>query len=203
MPKPIKFNFAGEESVFEMHKVDRSRLYGYKELEVLDEHGNACVLTTLAKDGQSLIGKGGTGIGYVDGDGNWCEKGQLKPVDLQGNTITPVASSFAAPIELAEEATTERFLDHNIRLIYELDPEGISPELAKRLQAGTIYTFPYSYRGGLEADTGFLMTNSAGDIFFLVGDDSSIEYKGLQQVEPVTDYETSDDEGSLMDFDMI
>ena len=36
MPKPIKFSFAGKESVFEMHKVDRSRLYGYKELEVLD-----------------------------------------------------------------------------------------------------------------------------------------------------------------------
>ena len=203
MAKPIKFNFAGEESVFEMHKVDRSRLYGYKELEVLDENGNACVLTTLAKDGQSLIGKGGTGIGYVDADGNWCDKDQMKPVDLQGNKITPVASSFAAPIELSEEASTERFLDHNIRLIYELDPEGITPELAKRLQAGAMFMFPYSYRGGLEADTGFLMTNAAGDIFFLVGDDSNIEFKSLQQVVPVTDYEANDDDASLMDFDMI
>jgi len=79
MAKPIKFNFAGQESVFEMHKVDRSRLYGYKELEVLDEHGNECVLTTLARDGQSLIGKGGTGIGYVDADGNWCDKDKLSP----------------------------------------------------------------------------------------------------------------------------
>ena len=203
MAKPIKFTFAGEESVFEMHKVDRSRLYGYKELEVLDEHGNSCVLTTLAKDGQSLIGKGGTGIGYVDADGNWCDKDQLKPVDLQGNTITPVASSFAAPIELTDEVSTERFLDHNIRLIYELDSEGITPGLAERLQAGAMFMFPYSYRGGLEADTGFLMINSTGDIFFLVGDDSNIEFKGLQQAVPVTDYETSDDDGSLMDFDMI
>ncbi|MDB2687377.1 hypothetical protein N9Y42_09220 [Mariniblastus sp.] len=203
MAKPIKFTFAGEKSVFEMHKVDRSRLYGYKELEVLDENGNACVLTTLAKDGQSLIGKGGTGIGYVDADGNWCDKDQMKPVDLQGNKITPVASSFAAPIELSEEASTERFLDHNIRLIYELDPEGITPELAKRLQAGAMFMFPYSYRGGLEADTGFLMTNAAGDIFFLVGDDSNIEFKSLQQVVPVTDYEANDDDASLMDFDMI
>ena len=203
MAKPIKFTFAGEESVFEMHKVDRSRLYGYKELEVLDENGNACVLTTLAKDGQSLIGKGGTGIGYVDADGNWCDKDQMKPVDLQGNKITPVASSFAAPIELSEEVSTERFLDHNIRLIYELDPEGITPELAKRLQAGAMFMFPYSYRGGLEADTGFLMTNAAGVIFFLVGDDSNIEFKSLQQVVPVTDYEANDDDASLMDFDMI
>ena len=122
---------------------------------------------------------------------------------MQGNAITPVPSSFAAPIELSDEASVERFLDHNIRLIYELDSEGITPELAKRLQAGAMFMFPYSYRGGLEADTGFLMTNSAGDIFFLVGDDSNIEFKGLQQVVPVTDYETNDDDASLMDFDMI
>ena len=202
MPKPIKFSFAGQESVFEMYKVDRSRLYGYKELEVLDEHGNACALTTLAKDGQSLIGKGGTGIGYVDADGNWCDKDQLSPVDMQGNTIVPVPSSFAAPIELGEEATTERFLDHNIRLIYELDSSEISPELAKRLQDGAMFMFPYSYRGGLEADTGFLMTNSAGDTFFLVGDDCNIQFKGLQQATAIANFEEGDDD-ALMDFDMI
>ena len=205
MAKPIKFNFAGQESVFEMHKVDRSRLYGYKELEVLDEHGNECVLTTLARDGRSLIGKGGTGIGYVDADGHWCDKDKLSPVDLQGNVITPVASSFAAPIELNElneEATTERFLDHNIRLIYELDSEAVPPELDERLRDGAIFMFPYSYRGGLEADTGFLMTNSEGAIFFLVGDDSSIEFKGLQQAMPAVAFEQNDDD-SMMDFDMI
>ncbi len=203
MAKPIRFSFAGQESVFEMHKVDRSRLYGYKELEVLDEHGNACMLTTLAKDGQSLIGKGGTGIGYIDTDGSWCEKDQLNPVDLEGSPITPVASSFASPIELSEQATTELFLDHNIRLIYELDSDQIAPELAERLQDGTVFTFPYSYRGGLEADAGFLMTNSAGEIFFLVGDPCNVEFKGLQQAPATADYEADDSDNSLMDFDMI
>jgi len=62
--------------------------------------------------------------------------------------------------------------------------------------------FPYSYRGGLEADTGFLMTNSEGAIFFLVGDDSSIEFKGLQQAMPAVAFEQNDDD-SMMDFDMI
>ena len=203
MAKPIRFSFAGQESVFEMHKVDRSRLYGYKELEVLDEHGNACTLTTLAKDGQSLIGKGGTGIGYIDTDGSWCEKDQLNPVDLEGSPITPVASSFASPIELSEQATTELFLDHNIRLIYELDSDQIAPELAERLQDGTVFTFPYSYRGGLEADAGFLMTNSAGEIFFLVGAPCNVEFKGLQQAPATADYEADDSDNSLMDFDMI
>ena len=121
---------------------------------------------------------------------------------MQGNTIVPVPSSFAAPIELGEEATTERFLDHNIRLIYELDSSEISPELATRLKDGAMFMFPYSYRGGLEADTGFLMTNSAGDIFFLVGDDCNIQFKGLQQATAIANFEEDDDD-ALMDFDMI
>ncbi len=203
MPKPIKFSFAGKESFFEMHKVDRSRLYGYKKLEVLDEHGNACDLNTLAKDGQSLIGKGGTGIGYVDADGNWCDKDQLSPVDMEGTPITPVPSSFEAPIELGDEATTEQLLDHNIRLIYELDSSEISTALNKRLQSGATFMFPYSYRGGLEADTGFLTTNSAGDIFFLVGDDCNIQFKGLLQTTPTDDLDDEDHDALLMDFDMI
>ena len=111
-------------------------------------------------------------------------------------------SSFAAPIELSDEATTERFLDHNIRLIYELDSSELSPELATRLKDGAMFMFPYSYRGGLEADTGFLMTNSVGDTFFLVGDDCNTQFKGLQQATPVANFE-DDDEDALMDFDMI
>ena len=93
-------------------------------------------------------------------------------------------------------------MDHNIRLIYELDSSEISPELATRLKDGAMFMFPYSYRGGLEADTGFLMTNSAGDIFFLVGDDCNILFKGLQQATAIANFEEDDDD-ALMDFDMI
>ena len=59
-----------------------------------------------------------------------------------------------------------------------------------------------SYRGGLEADTGFLMTNSAGVSFFLVGDDCNIQFKGLQQATAIANFEEDDDD-ALMDFDMI
>ncbi len=50
MAKPIKFEYGGEMTDFEMIKVDRSRLYGFKELETLDENGEQCELTTLADD---------------------------------------------------------------------------------------------------------------------------------------------------------
>jgi len=205
MPRTLSFNLSGNQVDFEMHKVDRSRLYGFKELLVLDEDGEACELNTLAEDGKTLIGKGGTGIGYVDADGSWIEKSNLTAVDLEGNEITPVASSFSAPVELGDKVDAEDLLNHNIRLIYRLECEDLDAQLSKELSEGAIFKFPYSFRGGLEADAGFLMHNDSGEIFFLVGDPSSVEYVGLQQAAATATEATGDDTSTddLMDFGMI
>ena len=189
-----------------MNKVDRSRLYGFKDVEVLDESGEPCELTTLADDGKTLIGKGGTGIGYITADGNWCDKSSLKAVDLVGKQITPVPSSFSVPIRLDTEITIDEYLDHNIRLVYQLDPMQGTESLVAKLQSGSIFKFPYSFRGGLVADAGFLLMNDSDEIFFLVGDETNVAFKTLQQAAPVASPETSDvddDDGDLMDFGMI
>ena len=39
----------------------------------------------------TVIGRGGTAVAYLSTDGLWCEKAQLKPVDIEGNEIEPVA----------------------------------------------------------------------------------------------------------------
>ena len=121
MPKPIVFAFEGHDLSFEMNKVDRSKLYGYKELEVVDDNGQPCEMATLADDGRTLVGRGGTGIGYLSADGNWCDKDILQPVDSEGEPITPVKSSFSAPIPLANKVTVEEYMNHSIRLVYQLD----------------------------------------------------------------------------------
>lgn len=205
MPKPIKFSLEGKQLVFQMHKVDRSKLYGFKELIVHDESDQACELATLADDGKTLVGKGGSGIGQLTADGKWTDKSQLKPIDLEGNEITPVPSSFAAPIELAQETSIDDYLDHNVRLIYELkvDNESATEEsLIGKLKDGAIFKFPYSYRGGLEADVGFLMFNSEQEVFFLVGETTLVDFVGLQQVATPVEAD-EDDEGDLMDFSMM
>lgn len=205
MPRTLSFLLGDNQIDFSMHKVDRSRLYGFKELLVLDEEGEPCELTTLAEDGKTLIGKGGTGIGYLDADGNWVDKSDLTAVDLEGNEIDPVPSSFAAPIALGEKTDAEEFLNHNIRLIYRLESEALDQKLAGELADGAIFRFDYSFRGGLEADVGFLLHNEAGEIFFLVGDPSNVEYVGLQQAAPTASESTGDDASAddLMDFGMI
>ena len=71
------------------------------------------------------------------------------------------------------------------------------------MSRGTIFTFPYSYRGGHEADTGFLLTNDAGDIMIAIGNPTSVNFIGLAAptIEPPADEES--DENEMMDFDMI
>jgi hypothetical protein len=205
MAKPIKFEYGGEIADFEMIKVDRSRLYGFKELETLDEHGKKCELTTLADDGKTLIGLGGTGVGYLTIDGNWVDKAELKAVDLEGKEKIPVPSSFAARIRLEQEATLEEYLNHNFRLVYLLKAADVSEQLHQALVHQSIFKFDYSYRGGLEPDVGFLLMNEDNEIFFLVGESTNIEYKGLQKMAAVADEDPvdTDSDSDLMDFGMI
>ncbi len=208
MAKPLIFQLGDQAISLNLNKVDRSKLYGFKELEVVDERDEVCELATLADDGRTIIGRGGTGLCWLDADGAWCDKSKLKPVDLNGDEIKPVASSFSAPIKLFETASPEQLLDHNIRLVYSMesaDGEQIAPELFIELERGTIFMFPYSYRGGLEADTAFMLTNEEGEVMLAVGTPTIASFVGLQSQAPVEDDDASsnEDDEDDMSFDMI
>src|SRR5690606_23371108 len=66
--KPLVFQFGDCDLALVMNKVDRSKLYGYKEVEVLDDQGRRCELATLAGDGRTVVGRGGTGIAQLAPD---------------------------------------------------------------------------------------------------------------------------------------
>lgn len=203
MAKPLVFKFGGSELAFQLSKIDRSKLYGYKELEVLDQQGRRCELATLAGDGHTVVGRGGAALATLDADGRWCDKAQLKPVDVEGKEICPVASSYAAPIDCLQPCTVDEYLQHNIRLVYQLEAEGDVAPLRDELTKGTIFKFPYSYRGGIEADAGFLLAGEDGNPFFAVGNPTKVEFIGLAQVAVAVDEDPETEEMDLMDFDMI
>ena len=204
MPKPLVFQMGDRDLAFTMSKVDRSKLYGYKEVKALADDDSECDLATLAGDGCTVIGKGGTGLGWMDADGNWADKSMLTPVDSNGEEIEPVPSSFAAPIKLFETATAEEYLQHNIRLVYSMETKDEHQDLLDELKRGTIFQFPYSYRGGLEADAGFLLLSDSDEIMFVVGTKTNIEFIGIQTqaaaAAPEDEVEMDVDD---MSFDMI
>lgn len=205
MAKPLTFEFRGAAIDCALEKIDRAKLYGWIETEVQDGSGRRCDLATLASDGHSIVGKGGTALAYLSVDGLWQTKAALKAVDPQGKVITPVPSSFDAPIPLDRTATIDEFLSHNIHLIYRLVPETEQPELLEELAGGTVYHFPFSYRGGLEASAGFLLRGSDGNLFMCVGMPTAIDYVGLTSAAAVLppEGETVPDDDEGLDFSLV
>lgn len=205
MAKPLILSLAGKEIPCGMERVDRSKLYGYVELEVLDEQGRRCELATLCSDGRTVVGRGGTAFGYLSPGGLWRDKSSLTPVGLHGEPITPVASTFAGAVPLAEKATIDDYLSHNIKSVYLLRPEEAADQLVAELREGVIYKFTYSYRGGLEPDTAFLLANAEGHPFLAVGKPTTLEFLGLQQAAAPEDAEPEVEEAEEddMDFGMM
>jgi hypothetical protein len=206
MAKPLVFQWRDRQFSFQMAKVDRARLYGFKESEVLDDLGQRCELATLAQDGQTVVGRGGSALGTLTADGTWIEKTQLRPVDTAGQTIQPVPSSFAAPVPLVEHASPEEYLDCAVRSIYLMETADDIGPLADELKQGTIYRFPYSFRGGLEPDQAFLLASIEGKVFCAIGKPAKTEFLGLAQAAAAVedeDAESTDEEADAMDFSMM
>jgi hypothetical protein len=206
MAKPLVFQWGESQFSFAMEKVDRAKLYGFKETEVLDDQSQRCVLATLAQDGHTVIGRGGTGLGNLTVDGTWIEKSQLTPVDPAGQKLQPVPSSFSAPVTLSDQASIDDYLDCAVRSIYLLQAEGEADSLVEELKRGTIYRFAYSFRGGLEPDTGFLLANAEGKVFLAVGKPSKVEFLSLQQTAAVVEDEdqaADEEDADAMDFSMM
>jgi hypothetical protein len=205
MAKPLVVEFEGETVNLSLSKVERSKLYGYVETEVVDEAGKRCELATLTGDGHSIVGKGGTASAYLSPNGQWRKKADLKPVDLNGKVITPVKSTFDSTITLDKKATVDEYLSHNINTIYCLTPDEENEALKIELAAGTIFQFPFSYRGGLEASAGFLLQGSDGNLFLCVGVPTAIEFVGLKATAAVVQEEEAapvEDE-DMLDFSLV
>lgn len=203
MARTLVFQLNGRDFPLSPEKVDRTRLYGTINVEALDSKDRKCQLATLADDGKTIVGPGGSSFATLSPDGLWMEKSQLKPVDAEGKPLTPVPSSYAAPVALTKTASIDEYLSHNIKGVYVLHSEGDFSALVDELKKGVIYTFPYSFRGGLEADAGFLLAGQDGTAFMAIGQPTRIHFVGLEQPAALTEEETESTEDDGVDFDMM
>jgi len=206
MARALVFRRGSTELEFGLDRIDRRKLYGYVETEALDAQGRSCELALLGGDGRTLVGRGGSALLLLDPDGNHLERQELTPVGPDSAPLARVPSSFESPISLSVQASVDELLSHNVKAAYVLTPPMGAGELVDELRRGVIYTFPFSFRGGLEPDVGFLVANSEGVPFLLVGKPTRLEFVSLAELtDPETDLDEpadADDEDDV-DFAMI
>ena len=203
MARALVLSLDGEEFPVQMQKIDREKLYGNIEIEAFDEEGNEAFLQLLDADGKTLIDTGGTSLATLDEDGNSVDRKKLIPITSDGEEVEPVPSSFSAP-NLLYEAAVDEYLSHTIKSVYILTPsEGSNFKLLEDGLAGdAIYKFDFSYRGGLEYDTAFLIGKEK-TVFMIIGVNTTLRFVKLNQpsmLEPVEEQELS---GEDLEFDLF
>lgn len=204
MARALEFVFKGSSFKGTIDKVDRSALYGSVEVETRDRNGSRCQVATLANDGRTLIQSGGTALAYFSPKGEWLERSALSAVDARGARVNSVPSSFDIPIELEMRASVERFLDHSIRLTYAVDTlDSVPTGLATELDAGAIFKFDFSYRGGANADPAFLLKGTDGTLWMLVGTENSFNFVGFTQVAGLASADEAEADSDDLDFEMM
>jgi hypothetical protein len=203
MAKPLVLSLDGQEFPVNLVKIDREKLYGAVEIEAVDEKGKPAVIKVLAPDGKTLIDKGGTALATVTEDGTSIDRTQLSAVDSNGEPVEPVPSSFSGPNILAQ-AKTEEYLSQIVKSVYALEPaDGQALDyLRDHLSTGQMYSFPFSYRGGLEFDSAFVV-GAGKDAFMVVGKQASLQYVRLNQAAVLDAAEEKEISADELDFELL
>lgn len=203
MAKPLVLSLDGHEFPVKLSKIDRERLYGSLDVEAFDEDGNEVSLRVLAADGKTVIDRGGTALATITETGDSISRKHLVAVNSDGEELEPVPSSFSAPNPL-ERATAEDYLSHSVKTVYAIEPVEDSnlDYLKSNLSDGSIFKFPFSYRGGIEYDAAFLLENKDG-VFMIVGTQAVLQFLKLGQATVLDSIEEQEISGDELDFDLL
>ena len=206
MPRQLILSLDGREFPVSLVKIDRDKLYGSVEIEAFDEKGREASLRVLAADGKTLIDKGGTALTTVNETGTSVDRTTLKAVSEDGDEIEPVPSSFNEPNDL-KNASIDDYLSQMFKSLYLITPgeeDGDIKYLLDHLDGERMYTFPFSWRGGLDYDQAFVL-GSNGDAFMVVGKPAEFEFVRLNQAAPLdtTGEEETEISADDIDFDLL
>jgi hypothetical protein len=203
MARDLILSLDGRETAVKLIKLNREKLYGEVEIEAFDEKGNEATIKVLAADGRTLIDKGGTALATVTEDGESISRTDLVAVDDDGNPIEPVPSSFGKT-NVLKKAEVDDYLSQIVKTIYLLEPTGDSDldYLYTHLATGQIYTFPFSYRGGLEYDNAYLL-GKENSTFMVVGKSGDLQYVKLNQAATLDIIEETEVAEDDLDFGLL
>lgn len=194
MFREIVFRIKNKEFKANLIKVDRKKLYGWTELQAVDDNGEPCALLSADESGKFIIPLGGTGIGIVSESGKWVERSELKTVSNNGKPVKLFKSSFDKVNMLRKTISPDDFLDYDITDFYELTDT--APEMMKAV-GKDIYCFDYSYNDSYTPSPAFVM-RAKNALFLLVGVKNAYDFLCFGNCETIDE---DDDDRLIEDGD--
>jgi hypothetical protein len=200
MAKTINLTYQGNKAVFAYKPIDRGVLYGKRRRVAFDAQGNECAKASLLSDGSLLIKSGMTAQGYFTPDGVWVPQSDLEAINDDGSVPELLPTTIGEEVEATLISPVEA-LNLKFNTTYSLEPETISDELKKELDAGMILSFPFNPRADYNIENGILVANENG-YFALIGNSVEYQFVGLDSVVSVAEEAASDSSDDL-DFEMF
>ena len=203
MARPLILSLDGEEFPVTLVKIDREKLYGKVDIEAFDEKGREASLRVLAADGKTLIDKGGTALATITDKGDSIDRNDLVPVDADGEKIEQVPSSFSQT-NVLKPATVEDYFLQIVKSVYIVRPheDADIKGLQDNLTAKRMFTFPFSWRGGVENDNAYLI-GSGDEAFMVVGKQAEFQFIKLNQAAVLENTEEEEISADDLDFDLM
>ncbi|ETR73478.1 MAG: hypothetical protein OMM_00924 [Candidatus Magnetoglobus multicellularis str. Araruama] len=207
MAKQLIFQTDQKDHPCDIVRLDRKKLYGWKDLEAIGPDGTPCIRVDIDETGSFIIPKGGKALGNIGLDGRWVEKSDLKAVDSNGKPAVLKPSSFDSPITLDTTVDIETYLDHSIDSVYIINPDDTIKESLTTIirSAKGIFTFPFNYRPDYAPKTAFLI-EANNNIYMLIGTVTEFEFIGLEQMADLNVSDEEDDDFNIeddLDFSMM
>ena len=199
MAKSIILNKNDSTSIFQLKKIERKKLYGYKKRLAVDENNNECKRGSLTEDGQILIKSGMTSQGWFIDGGKQIESDEIGAIDENNNELELIPSTLGINKDLEGPSDPKDLLDLSITNVYSIIPDQISDDLKSSLEKGEIWKFNFNFRSDYRMETAYILKNESG-YFAIVGIPFNIKMLIPNEAPPEDEDEDMNDE---IDFEMF
>ena len=199
MVKPLILSKDKKDSIFQIKKIERKKLYGYRKRLAIDENNEECKRASLTEDGQILIKSGMTSQGWFIDGGKQIESNEIGAIDENNNELSLIPSTLGINQNLEGPSNPKELLDLSITTVYSILPDEISKDLEHSLDKGEIWKCNFNFRADYRMETCFILKNDTG-YFAIVGIPNHINMLSPNAQPPEDEEGDEDDE---LDFEMF
>ena len=199
MAREILLNLNKKKSTFEISKIDRKKLYGFKKRLFLDDKGEECSKANLEEETGIVFVNSDISSCYLDHKGNYIEKSDLEAINENGKKVKKEDSTIGKEVDL-NSITTEDALDLKVNSVYHLEPKEFDKNLKSKLDKGEVFSFPFNYYADFKLEDGIIL-KSEKEYFALIGRKTSCHWVGENSDDLPEDVEEFEDND--LDFEMM